>query len=200
MKKVVVFGGTGFVGSSICKELGKAGFEVVSISKSGENKYLFEKDCEHIRFVKADLFNQAAWQEELTDCYAVVNSIGILFQQKQAHITYKRLIFEATKQIAQAAQAKGVKNFVHISAIKPPFFMLREYHQYKQEAEQYLQTKDFHLCIIRPRIIASPQKPFFLFLYHLQELTHFPFKQFDQIESVGKQVLDFVKEIPPKKE
>lgn len=193
MNKVVVFGGTGFVGSFICKELAKAGFEVVSISKSGENKYLFEKDCIHIRFIKADLFKETSWQEELKDCFAVVNSIGILFQQKQANITYKRLILETTQQIAEIAEANGVKNFVHISAIKPPFFILQEYHIYKQEAERYLQTKNFHLNIIRPRIIASPQKPFFLFLYRFQELLHFPFKQFESIEDVAKQVLAFLK-------
>lgn len=193
MSKVLVFGGTGFVGSFICKELAKAGFEVVSISRSGENKYLFEKDCAHIRFVKADLFKETSWQKELKDCFAVVNSIGILFQQKNANITYKRLIFETTRQIAEAAEANAVKNFVHISAIKPPFFILQEYHKYKQEAEQYLQSKNFHLAIIRPRIIASSQKPFFLFLFRLQEFLHFPIKQFESIDQVAKQVLAFLK-------
>jgi len=192
MANVVVFGGTGFVGSFICKELAKAGYDVVSISKSGQNKYLFEKDCEHIRFVKADVFRIEDWQKELTDCFAVVNCVGILFQNKQENITYKRLIFETTQLIANAAEAAGVKIFIHVSAIKPPAFMLQEYHQYKLEAEKLLQSTSFNLLIIRPRVIVSAHKPFFLFLYKMQELVHFPYKQFEPIEGVAKQVVDFL--------
>lgn len=192
MDKIVVFGGTGFVGSSICKQLAGVGYEVVSISKSGQNKYLFERDCEHIRFVKADLFQTSAWAAELDGCLVVVNCIGILFQNRAESITYQRLIFETTRLIADAAEAKGVSSFVHISAIKPPSFVLQEYHRYKQEAEKFLQARSFNLLIIRPRIIVSAHKPFFLFLYKMQELLHFPWKQFEPIEGVAAQVVDFL--------
>lgn len=193
MRKVLVFGGSGFVGSFICKELAKNGFDVVSLSKSGTNKYLFEKEAKQIRFVKADLFSDTHWQDELKNAYAVINCIGILFEQKSRGITYKKFIFESTQQIAQAAHVHDVTHFVQLSAIKPPFFILKKYHFYKLASEEFLQSMPFHLCIIRPAVLVGPQKPFFLFLYRLQELLHFPIKQFESLENVAKQVLAFLK-------
>jgi len=193
MRKVLVFGGSGFVGSFICKELAKNGFNVVSLSKTGINKYLLEKEAKQIRFVKADLFSDTHWQDELQNAYAVINCIGILFEHKSKDITYKKFIFESTQHIAQAAHVHDVKRFVQISAIKPPFFILRKYHFYKQASEQFLQSMPFHLCIIRPAILVAPQKPFLLFLYRLQEFLHLPIKQFESLHNVAKQVLAFLK-------
>lgn len=188
MKKVVVFGGTGYVGSHICRTLASNGFQVVSISRTAKRKYLTEDTG--ISIIKADLFNDTIWQEELTDCYAVVHSIGILFQSKK--VRYKHLIFETTQLIAETAIEKGVKNVVYISAIKPPFFLLKKYYYYKMKSEALLRKKHFNLKIIRPGIIASPKKLLFLLFYRLQELLRLPVKPFETVEGVSNQVLQFL--------
>jgi NADH dehydrogenase len=191
-RKVVVFGGTGYVGSYICKELSREGFFVVSISQSGENKYLSEKDARGICFVKADILTETSWHEHLDDCFAVVNAIGLLIQHKSKNITYRRLIFETTHFIAKVAKAKGIKNFVQISAIRPPFFMLRKYNKYKIEAEKYVKNKGFRLLIVRPRVVVSSKKPLLLFLYRIQEFLHLPFKMFDPIIGIPKRIISFL--------
>lgn len=192
MQKVVVFGGTGYIGSYVSKMLAAAGYEVVCISKSGTNKYLNKAELDSLRLLKADVFKPQDWAAELENCYAVVNCIGILFQEKQTGITFEKMILGSTKQIANAAVEKGVSKFVQISAIKPPFFMLQEYHRYKQEAEAFLKQQPFELKIIRPRIVVANQKPFFLLLYKLQELVHFPWKQFEHVRGIAREVVLFL--------
>ena len=188
----MVFGGTGFVGSFICKELAWAGYNIVSVSKSGINKYLNESEAMHIKFIQSDIFEDDNWVSELNDSIAVINCIGILFQKKKRNITYRRLIYETTEKIANAAKEKKVKNFIHISAIKPPSFILREYHVYKTRSEDYLRNQNFRLLIIKPRIIVSPKKPLFMFFYRLQEIFPFYFKQFEPIENIAQQTLQFL--------
>lgn len=192
MSKIVVFGGTGFVGSFICKELAWHGHHVVSISKSGKNRYLSELETQNIRFVKADIFEETHWKEELEDAEAVVNSVGILFQNKKKDITYKKMIYESTFAIAEAAKQHGVKRFIQISAVKPPDFILKEYHLYKMRSENYLQNQDFKLLVIKPKIIVSKHKPIFYFFYYLQEIMPFFLNQFEHIENIPKQILNFL--------
>lgn len=192
MSKIVVFGGTGFVGSFICKELAWAGYHVVSISRSGQNRYLSELETERVTFIKADVFTDDHWQKELSDSVAVVNCIGILFQDKKKDITYKKLIYESTLIISMAAKLHNVKRFIHISAIKPPSFVLREYHIYKMRSEYYLQRQDFKLLIIKPKIIVSKHKPIFYFFYYLQEILPFFMHQFELIDNIPVQILKFL--------
>lgn len=197
MSKIVVFGGTGFVGSFICKELAWAGYNVLSISKSGVNKYLSEIETENIRFLKADIFKDDNWQEELSNCVAIVNCIGILFQNKKKNITYRKMIYESTLIISMAAKLHNVKRFIHISAVKPPSFVLREYHVYKMQSENYLMQQDFKLLIIKPKIVVSKHKPIFYFFYYLQEILPFFMNQFELIDNIPVQILKF---LDPQKE
>ena len=116
MQKIVVFGGTGYIGSSLCEALLKSGYEVISISQSGKNKYLSDTAGKHICFIRANVLSDTHWQENLNGCIAVVNSIGILFQNKKSGKTYKRLITDVSEKIAQVAVDKSVPKFIHISA------------------------------------------------------------------------------------
>ncbi len=190
MKKIVVFGGTGYIGSFLCAELVKEGFEVISISKSGMNKY-HKEPIPNVKYIQANIFKDVEWREELKNCDVVIHSIGLLFQKKKA--TYKKLIFETTQLIADASVDNNIKNFVYISAVKPPFFLFRKYHKSKMEAESLLRKKHFNLKVVRPRIVSSEKKPLFLLLYKLQEFSHFPFKQFCLIEDVIIQIVKFLK-------
>ena len=49
-KKVVVFGGTGYVGSAVCERLVKRGHEVTALSRRGVNPRPDSKELSQVRF------------------------------------------------------------------------------------------------------------------------------------------------------
>jgi len=69
MKKVVIFGGTGFIGKSLSKHLIQHNYKVVQIGRN-VTKMIIGK------FVPWDGETLGDWIAELEDCYAVVNLAG----------------------------------------------------------------------------------------------------------------------------
>ena len=68
MKKVIIFGGTGFIGTAMAEHLSKNNFHPIVI---GRNK----KDA-RFEFFQWDGINEGAWAEQLNNAYAVVNLVG----------------------------------------------------------------------------------------------------------------------------
>ncbi|KAI0463163.1 hypothetical protein LJB42_003182 [Komagataella kurtzmanii] len=91
-KKLIVFGGNGFLGKRICQEGIKAGFKVVSLSSSGKSptKILPSDDewVQKVQWKKADVFKPESYKDILKDANAVVHSIGILLENAE----YKKAI------------------------------------------------------------------------------------------------------------
>ena len=58
MKKLVVFGGNGFIGSSVCNAALQLGLEVVSVNRSGRPQQANEPWMDRVQWVKWDLSNQ----------------------------------------------------------------------------------------------------------------------------------------------
>ncbi len=195
MNKIVVFGATGFVGAFICKELTWAGYNIVSVSKSGGNKYLSDAETMHIKFIKSEISDEDNWKYELNDSIAVINCIGILFQKKNKDNSYRQLLYETTMAIANAAKEKKVKNFIQLSADNTPSFILREYHIYKRRSEIFLLNQKLRLLIIKPHIIVSPRRPLLMLFYRLQDIFPFYFRQFEPIENIAQQTLQFLEKI-----
>ena len=119
-KKIILAGGTGFIGQELCNYFGKDN-EVVVLTRQvkehssntfGED-HLKEEVAKNIRFVKWDGVNEGEWTKELEGAAIVINLAG-----KSVNCSYtkknKQEIFEsrtnATKAIAEAIQ----------HAVKPP--------------------------------------------------------------------------------
>lgn len=70
MKKVIIAGGTGFIGRYLSEHYLKKGFDVVVLSR-GESK-----TEHHIRYVSWDGKTVSDWQEELENSYLLINLSG----------------------------------------------------------------------------------------------------------------------------
>jgi uncharacterized protein len=70
MKKVVIFGGSGFIGQSLAKSLIKRNYDVVIISR---NKPKLVNTC---KFVSWNAETLDDWVKELENTYAIVNVVG----------------------------------------------------------------------------------------------------------------------------
>ncbi|MCJ1258871.1 hypothetical protein MMC24_006705 [Lignoscripta atroalba] len=86
-KKIVVCGGNGFLGSRICKSAVARGWDVTSISRSGEPAWSSVTSSPDpppwstsVSWQKADMLKPATYKPMLKDADAVVHSIGILLE------------------------------------------------------------------------------------------------------------------------
>ncbi|KAE9613274.1 putative NAD(P)-binding domain-containing protein [Lupinus albus] len=73
-ERIVVLGGSGFVGSAICKAAISKGIEVISISRSGRTTYPGEW-VDQVTWLSGDVF-YVNWDEVLVGATAVVSTLG----------------------------------------------------------------------------------------------------------------------------
>ena len=100
--KVLITGGTGFVGSNLTRSLLDKRHQVVAIGRSEPQRRFGTEDYQ---FVAADTTRQGPWQEGLADAGAVVNLAGVsIFKRWTAK--YKQKIYNSriltTRNIVEA--------------------------------------------------------------------------------------------------
>lgn len=88
LKTIGIFGGSGFVGRSICKQGVQLGFNVVSFSRSGRPSAAQGEWADKVQWQKADIFNPSTYKSQLADLDVVVHSMGLLFENQ----AYKKTI------------------------------------------------------------------------------------------------------------
>ena len=79
-KNVVVFGGTGYVGSQVCERLINKGYEVTGVSRRGTNPKPGKSDAlDQVNWVSGDATNPSDVQKYVDNADAVVHAVGLLF-------------------------------------------------------------------------------------------------------------------------
>lgn len=79
-KKVVVFGGTGYVGSQVCERLSQKGFQVTAVSRRGVNPRPGKSDAlDKVNWVVGDATKKSDVQKLVSENDAVVHAVGLLF-------------------------------------------------------------------------------------------------------------------------
>src|ERR1700712_3619363 len=114
--RLLVLGGTGFVGRSVCDLLvdrvGGGGGEVVVPSRRPERaKHL--QLLPTLRLARADVHEEAELGALLRGCDAVINLVAILHGSDAA---FERAHVALPKTLARACAAAGVRRVVPVSA------------------------------------------------------------------------------------
>ena len=71
--RILITGGSGFVGSALSLRLLENGHEVIALGASSEKGL---PDHPHFRYVKADTSAPGEWQKEVGQVHAVLNLAG----------------------------------------------------------------------------------------------------------------------------
>lgn len=145
--KILVTGGTGFVGWHIVRAAVAAGHEVVSLSRGvqrGSHVY-------PVRNVHVDLVRPEGLLEALAGVGGVVHAAGILREQRGQDL--ERAHVGATANLVEACRRAGVGKLVHLSALgvhaKAPEAYLRS----KWEAERIIESAGLSYTIFRPSLV-----------------------------------------------
>jgi uncharacterized protein YbjT (DUF2867 family) len=157
---VVVFGGSGFVGTHVVRALAKQGkrirvavrrphlaFELPVLGTVGQ-----------IQVVQANVRFPESVAAALDGADGVVNLIGVLADRGKQN--FAALHVEGARTIAEAAAARGVKRFVQVSALGAAEKGAR-YARTKFAGEQAVRAAVPDAVMLRPSIIFGPGDGFF---------------------------------------
>lgn len=155
-ERVVVLGGSGFVGSAICKAAVSKGIEVISLSRSGRPTYSGSW-VDQVTWKSGDVF-YVTWDEVLTGATAVVSTIGGVGSEEQM----LRINGEANVVAVNAAKEYGVPKFILISVHDynlPSFLLSSAYFTGKRKAESEVLSKYPNSgVVLRPTFIYGKRK------------------------------------------
>lgn len=161
MKKVVIFGGSGFLGGYLVRELAKQGF-LIKIASRYPEEAAYSKvsgNVGQITLCRCNLRNDASVRNAMLDADIVINLVGILYEKYSQK--FSDIHAKAAEKIAIIAKDLGIKRVVHVSALGVDQGAESIYARTKITGERAIFASNPDAIIIRPSIIFGDGDSFF---------------------------------------
>lgn len=156
-QRVVVAGGSGFVGRHLVARLSAAGHAVVVPTRRRENaKHLILLPT--VEVVEADVFDPKSLARLLAGATAVVNLVGILNEAGRS--TFARSHVEFARTLTSAGVSAGVRRLLQMSGLHADPAGPSKYLRSKGEAEAIVKASPLDWTIFRPSVIFGPEDAF----------------------------------------
>jgi uncharacterized protein YbjT (DUF2867 family) len=116
-KQACIFGGTGFIGRQITRELARQGYTIKVATRAPEGAYFLKTAGVVGQIVPfaCDYRDEASIRAAVRGCDLVINCIGILYERGKN--SFASIHTELPRAIAKACRAENVQRFIHISAL-----------------------------------------------------------------------------------
>jgi dihydroflavonol-4-reductase len=116
--KVLLTGGTGFLGAYILQELVQQGYAVRAIRRKQQSPFFIPEDIlSQVEWVNGDVLDVVSLQEAMEGIDSVIHAAGkVSFAPRDKAAMYK-INVEGTANMVNAAIEADVKRFVHISSV-----------------------------------------------------------------------------------
>ena len=98
-KKIIITGGTGFIGKTLTQRLVDKGFQVVILTRRPES---VKSDYNSVKLVKWDGKNVTDWADEIENAMAIINLAGASIAGSIWTKSYKKLILQSRINAGQA--------------------------------------------------------------------------------------------------
>lgn len=163
MEKILITGGTGFVGRYVVKEALKRGYDVHLIVRNlNKAKNLFN---EKINLHPLSDFSREEKLKEIIDHVKpdyVIHLIGIIQEIKSKNITFEKVHYEYSKILYETLKQNPPKRIIHMSALGVDEKAPSKYHITKLKAEKELIKSGMSYAILRPSFILGPEQLLFM--------------------------------------
>lgn len=160
-KLAVVFGGSGFIGRNVVRELAKRGWRVrVAVRRPHLALFLRPMgNVGQIQLAQANIRYRASIAEAVKGADAVVNLVGILHGEGAQG--FRAVHSAGAGAIAELAAKAGVSRLIHLSAIGADPESESAYQRTKGEGERLVRGAFASATIMRPSIVFGPEDSFF---------------------------------------
>jgi NADH dehydrogenase len=176
MKRVLLLGGTGFVGRHICEQLARLHWPVTVLTRRAANAAPIQH-LPRLTVLEGDVHDEATLRQHAAGHDAVINLVAILHGSPA---DFERTHVELPAKLARACLTVGVKRLLHVSALgadpaaadTAPSHYLRS--KSRGEAElQAAAAQGLQLTVLRPSVIFGADDRFLNLFAALQRT--FPF-------------------------
>lgn len=156
MKKVLLAGATGYLGSFIAKRLIQSGYDLRLISRSPER--LADRGIKVTDSLKVEITSP----ETLNNCCkgidTVISTIGIT-RQKDG-LTYMDVDYQANLNLLNEALKNGVRKFIYVSVLNGEKLRHLKICDAKERFVDELSKSGLEYCVIRPNGFFSDMSEF----------------------------------------
>jgi NADH dehydrogenase len=152
--RIVVLGGTGFVGSHLVPRLHADGHAIIVLSRNREQHRELAV-LPRVRIVNCDVYDADALRKQLAGADACINLVGILNERGHDGSGFAKAHVELTEIALAASEAAGVARYVQMSALRAgegeSFYLIT-----RGEAEARVKASRLAWTIFRPSVIFGP--------------------------------------------
>ena len=148
--QVLVAGGTGFVGSHLCRELAERGHEVVAVSSSPD---AHAPDGVETAVGDVTAYDSVAGHVEAADAVVNLVSPSPLLKPDGGNEMYEKVHLGGTENLLRAAEAGGVERFVQMSGLGVDPNGPTHYLRAKGRADEAVRASDVDSVIVQPSIV-----------------------------------------------
>lgn len=161
LRRVTVFGASGFIGRYVVKRLASEGAVVAACARHVRDASFLRPmgDVGQVALFDVDLMDDAAVAAVVAGSDAVVNAVGILYERGKRR--FDAIHHRGPARLAAIAKAAGVKHFVHISAISADPDAPSAYSRSKAAGEAAVRAAFPDAVILRPSLVFGPEDSFF---------------------------------------
>jgi NADH dehydrogenase len=161
---ILVAGGTGFIGSYLCRALAEGGHDVTALARSrGETP-------KGVDLVTGNVTDYDSIAGAVAGRDAVVNLVALspLFEPKGGNVMHDRIHRGGTENLVNAAEAGDVDGFVQLSALGADPTGETAYIRAKGQAEEIVRESDLDWTIFRPSVVFGEGGEFVSFTKRLK--------------------------------
>ena len=166
MEKVLVLGGTGFVGRHVCEKLNQQQIHVTVLTRRRESARHLQM-LPLVDVIEVAALDNSALAAQLAGQDAVVNLIAILHGSEAA---FEKVHVGLPTSLVNACQAIGLKRIVHISALGAAADSPSMYQRSKARGEAVLRASGLDVSLLRPSVIFGAEDRFLNTFARLQQL------------------------------
>ncbi|AMD02156.1 complex I NDUFA9 subunit family protein [Halomonas chromatireducens] len=168
---VTVFGGTGFLGSHVVRELADAG-RTVRIAARRPALPDWAEPGDPLELVSVDIRSKADIAKALEGADSVVNAVSLYVESRSAR--FQTIHVEAAGQLAQLAHEAGIQRLVQLSGIGADPASRSAYVRARGRGETAVVTALPKAIILRPSVMFGPDDAFLSTLAGLTRLPVIP--------------------------
>lgn len=171
-KYACIFGGTGFIGRQITRELARLGY-IIKVATRVPERAFFLKTCGNVGQVvpfACTYGDEESIRQAVRGCDLVVNCVGILYEKGRN--TFPAIHTELPRMIAKACRVEKVERFVHLSALGCEDASSK-YGKSKYAGEQAVFENFSKATILRPSVVFGAEDEFFNMFARLSVILPF---------------------------
>lgn len=159
-KKVIIFGGTGFIGSHLINSLCKNSCQVDVVTRKNIKKldFFIGNEPGQVRIVKIEKFQKDQLDQIITGSEILFNLIGILYEKKKGDFIKAHI--DIPRELAASASRVGLRNFIHVSALNVEKSKDSLYANSKMKGEEVIKNEFPDCVIVRPSVVFGKRDGF----------------------------------------